>query len=94
MDDRLDRLLAQLRAAPLDRNLEGVEGDVNRHLARRAHPVGLGFAPGRAAAVGLALILGTGVGGLTAAAAVAAPRVSIFAATDALAPSALLEGPR
>ena len=43
-------------------------------------------------AIGLALIVGAGVGGLTAATAMAAPRPSIFAATHALAPSTLLDG--
>jgi hypothetical protein len=45
-------------------------------------------------AVGIALVLGTGVGGLTAASAIAAPKPSIFATADALAPSTLLEGRR
>ncbi len=93
MNDQLDSLLTQLRGQRLDRELGMVEHDVQRRLAHeRASTVGLG--PARAAAVGLALVLGTAVGGLTAASAFAAPRVSIFAAADALAPSSLLEGHR
>ena len=93
MNDRLDNLLTQLRAQEMDRELGEVEYDVQRRLAReRSANAGLGYA--RVAAVGVALVLGTGVGGLTAATAVAAPRTSIFAATNALAPSSLLEGHR
>lgn len=91
MNDRLDRLLAGLREQPLDRSLGALEGDVSRRLARSSPAAGLGFATARAAAVGLALILGAGVGGLTAA---AAPRPSLFATTEALAPSTLLDGRR
>lgn len=93
MDDRLDNLLTQLRDQGPDRELGAVEYDVRRRLAdQRSAKAGL--APARVAAVGLALVLGTGVGGLTAAGAIAAPRASIFAATNALAPSSLLEGRR
>lgn len=93
MNDRLDSLLTRLRDQGLDHELGAVEYDVRRRLADE-RSARAGLAPARAAAVGIALVLGTGVGGLTAASAIAAPRVSIFAATDALAPSSLLEGRR
>lgn len=94
MNDGLDTLLARLRDQAIDRELGSVEDDVQRRLSRRAASAGHGLAPAHAAAIGIALILGTGVGGFTAASALAAPRPSIFAATDALAPSTLLEGHR
>jgi|GEM_PF-2179087 len=93
MDDRLDGLLAQLRARPLDQSLGAVEGDVRRQLAQRASPAGLGLPYARVIAVALALVFGTGVGSLTAA-AVAAPRTSLFGSAEALAPSTLLDGHR
>lgn len=93
MNNRLDSLLTQLRDQDLDCELGAVEFDVHRRIAldRSAKAV---LAPARMAAVGIALVLGTGVGGLTAASAVAAPKPSIFATADALAPSTLLEGRR
>ena len=93
MNDRLDSLITQLRDQDLDRELGAVEYDVRRLIARE-QSARAGLAPARMAAVGIALVLGTGVGGLTAASAVAAPRSSIFATADALAPSTLLEGRR
>lgn len=93
MNDRLDSLLTQLRDQDLDRELGAVEYDVRRRIARE-RSARADLAPARIAAVGIALVLGTGVGGLTAASAVAAPKPSIFATTDALAPSTLLEGRR
>lgn len=94
MDNRLDTLLAQLRAQAPDRALHALEVDVQRRLAGRARQMSPGFAPARATAVALALVLGVGVGGLTAATAATAARPSIFAAADALAPSTLLDGRR
>lgn len=93
MNDRLDSLLTQLRDQDLDRELGAVEYDVRRRIAQE-RSTRAGLAPARMAAVGIALVLGTGVGGLTAASAVAAPRPSIFASADSLAPSNLLEGRR
>ena len=93
MDDQLNALLEQLRDQGLDRELGAVEFDVRRWVAReRSERAGRG--PTRMAVVGISLVLGTGVGGLTAASAIAAPRPSIFASADALAPSTLLEGRR
>ena len=93
MNNSLDSLLTQLRDQNLDRELGAVEYDVHRRIVlERSAKAGL--APVRMAAVGIALVLGTGVGGLTAASAVAAPKPSIFATADALAPSTLLEGRR
>jgi hypothetical protein len=93
MNDRLDSLLTQLRDQNLDRELGAVEYDVRRLIAHE-RSARAGLAPARMAAVGIALVLGTGVGGLAAASAVAAPRSSVFATADALAPSTLLEGGR
>lgn len=93
MNERLDHLLAQLRAQAPDRALGALEVDVQRRLKRREHATGVGFAPARALAVGLAMMVGTGIGGFTAA-AVAAPKPSLFADADALAPSTLLDGAR
>lgn len=93
MNDSLDDLLTQLRTQGVDRELGFVERDVRRHIAD-ARSARAGLAPARMAAIGIALVLGTSVGGLTAASAVAAPRPSIFASADALAPSTLLEGRR
>jgi hypothetical protein len=90
LNDRLDRLLTQLRDQDLDRELGAVEYDVHRLIAHE-RSARAGLAPARMAAVGIALVLGTGVGGLTAA---SAPKPSIFATADALAPSTLLEGGR
>lgn len=95
MNDRLDSLLTQLRDQDLDRELGAIEYDVRRRIAHE-RSARAGLAPVRVGAVSLALalVLGTGVGGLTAASAVAAPKPSIFASADALAPSTLLEGRR
>jgi len=93
MNDRLDSLLAQLRDQELDRELSAVEHDVRRRITHE-RSARVGLAPARMAAVGIALVLGTGVGGLTAASAVAAPKSSLFATADALAPSTLLDGRR
>lgn len=92
MDNRLDRLLAQLRAQAPDHDLGALEVDVQRRLAKRERPTSFSFA--RTTAIALALVLGAGVGGLTAATAATTARPSIFAATDALAPSTLLDGRR
>lgn len=93
MNERLDNLLAQLRAQATDRALGALEIDVQHRLARRERVAGVGFTPVRALAVGLAMMFGTGIGGFTAA-AVAAPKPSLFADADALAPSTLLDGAR
>ncbi|MBI5938924.1 MAG: hypothetical protein HY859_00710 [Caulobacterales bacterium] len=69
------------------------KNDVGRRIAHE-RSARAGLAPARMAAIGIALVLGTGVDGLTAASAVAAPKPSIFASADALAPSTLLEGRR
>lgn len=92
MHDELDTLLGQLRAQGLDRDLSDLEVRVQQRMAARRWVAPFSPAPARAAFVGLALFLGVGIGGVTAASAIAAPRPSLFAATDALAPSTLLEG--
>lgn len=91
MQNTLDKLLTELREQPLDRDLIALEVDVQQRIARPA-AAWLSPAPMRAAMVSMALVLGIGIGGFTAANAVASPRPSLFAATDALAPSTLLDG--
>lgn len=93
MQNTLDRLLADLGKQPLDRDLTALEVDVQQRIASPGR-AWFSFAPMRAAMVSMALALGVGVGGFTAASAVAKPRPSLFAATDALAPSTLLDGGR
>ncbi len=94
MTDKLDSLLAQLREQPSDHPLVGLELRVQSRMHSREHRGVKMFAgPVRAAAVGLALMLGAGVGGLSAVSAMAAPRPGLFAA-DALAPSTLLDSAR
>lgn len=93
MQKTLDRLLTDLGEQPLDRDLIALEVDVQQRIARPA-VAWLSLAPMRAAMVSMALVLGIGIGGFTAASAVASPRPSLFAATDALAPSTLLDGGR
>lgn len=93
MQNTLDRLLAELGMQPPDRDLVALEVDVQQRIARPGR-TWFSVAPMRAAMVSLALVLGVGIGGFTAATAVASPRPSLFAATDALAPSTLLDGGR
>lgn len=93
MTETLDKLLLRLHEQPLDRNLVGLELAVQSRLRGQeaAGPMGFGGLA-RAALVGLALLFGAGVGGLSAASA--APKPALFAAADALAPSTLLESRR
>ena len=95
MNHRLDQLLAGLKAAPLDRSLVRLEADVAQRLDRANG--GFTFSPSllapmRAATVGVALMLGISVGGMTAASAIAAPKTVAISVGDELAPSTLLEG--
>ncbi|MFZ5670767.1 MAG: hypothetical protein ACOY4K_14855 [Pseudomonadota bacterium] len=92
MTDRLDSLLAQLRDAPGDHDLHGLEGDVRRRLARRTDAWAAVGVPAHAAAVALAMLLGAGVGGYAAVTTDAPPHPSAFASASALAPSTLLGG--
>ena len=93
MQNTLDKLLTELGEQPLDRDLIALEVDVQQRINRPA-VTWLSLAPMRAAMVSMALVLGIGIGGFTAASAVASPRPWLFAATDALAPSTLLDGGR
>ena len=93
MSNNLDRLLRDLSEQPIDRDLVMLEIDVQQRIGRRARPW-LSFAPMRMAMVSAAMVMGIGIGGFTAASAVAEPRPSLFAATYALAPSTLLDGGR
>ena len=95
MTDKLDVLLAQLRDLPSDHPLIGLELRVQSRIEGRAQSFARGGAgPLRAAIVSLALILGAGVGALSAASAMAATKAGLFEAADTLAPSTLLDGGR
>ena len=91
MSDELDRLLTRLSAEAPDHALGALEGDVRRRLATRRGEARTVISA-RFAALALSLVLGTSVGGLTAASAFAAPSVHLLDAADRLAPSTLLEG--
>ncbi len=91
MSDELDQLLSQLSAEGLDHPLGRLESDVQRRLAIRRGDARVA-GPARFAALALSLVLGTGVGGMTAASAIAGPSVHLFEEADSLAPSTLLEG--
>lgn len=91
IDDLVDRLATQ----PLDRSLDGLEGDISRSIARRRADLktGAALAPVRVASVGLALAMGVTAGGLAAAGSVSTPQqFSTFSVSAHLAPSTLLEG--
>lgn len=88
MTKDLERLLAQLGRAPLDRSLEGVAAAVDQRLAESA-AVNTQTWRLRAAAIFLVAIAGAVAG--TSTTAVAAANPSPFAAWSALAPSTLLE---
>lgn len=91
IDDLVDRLATQ----PLDRSLDGLEGDISRDIARRRADLktGAALAPVRVASVGLALAMGVTAGGLAAAGAVSTPQqFGTFSVSAHLAPSTLLEG--
>jgi hypothetical protein len=95
MDDRLNPLIERLAAAPTDHSLTHFEAEVARGVAgqRAQARAATALAPVRAATIGLALVTGVAVGGLTAASSVAAPRDAGLFAAD-LAPSTLLDAPR
>lgn len=95
MGDRFDDLVGRLAQSPTDRDLDGLEGDVRGQILIRRQEARTNavLAPVRVATIGLALAMGVIAGGLTAAAAVAAPRSSgVFSSAADLAPSTLLEG--
>jgi hypothetical protein len=83
----LDDLLHRLKAAPLDRALDGVAGDLAQRLASQSARQ----ATWRVRGLAVALIALTSVGASATAAAAAAERRSPFAAWSSLAPSTLLE---
>lgn len=91
MSDEIDRLLSQLSAEGSDHPLGQLEGDVQRRLSVRRREARVAR-PARVAALALSLALGTGVGGMTAANAIASPAIHLFEEADSLAPSTLLDG--
>ncbi|WP_375429039.1 hypothetical protein [uncultured Sphingomonas sp.] len=88
MDQDLDRLLGRLAAQPVPERLNRLEGDVMRRIAAARHATTPAW---RAAAVGLALAVGLGVGGAAAAGGSRSAPLGLELANGAgLAPSALL----
>lgn len=87
MPDNLERLLADLGRAPVDRSLEGVTSELSQRLAEtRAANVQTWSIRGLAALV----VATTGVLASSAMPAMAAAEASPFAAWSTLAPSTLL----
>jgi hypothetical protein len=95
VDNQLDRALASLKAAPLDRRLDQLEPQVWARIeaaAQRRDGASL-FLPVRAAGVAAALVFGVALGGVGASEARAERQeVSAFSLDIRLAPSTLLEG--
>ena len=95
MSERLDELVAGLAESPTDRSLDGLEWEIGRGIQarRRDARVARILSPVRAASIGLALAMGMAAGGLTAAGAMAGPRLpAVLSGGADLAPSTLLEG--
>jgi hypothetical protein len=94
MSPRLDDYLNELRAAPPETNLDGLEADVLRGVAavREARAAASVFVPVRAAAVMVALGLGLAGGGFAATATAGEAEISAFSVHAHLAPSTLLDG--
>jgi hypothetical protein len=93
-NQRLDRLVAKLAAAPTDHALEGFEAGVSRGVAaRRAEArANAALAPVGLASIGLALAVGLAAGGVAATTLAAAPsRTETFLIASDLTPSALLD---
>lgn len=88
MHDDLDTLLARLAAQPLPLRLNGLEARVGWNL--RAKPTTIGGS-WRYAAVGLALVVGVGVGGSAAAVRQRPTLASDLSGGVGLAPSSLLD---
>jgi hypothetical protein len=89
MHDHMDRLLKQLTDAPLPRELDRLEADVLGRINSRAETL---VAPSwQVAAVGVALIVGIGVGSSSAVTVRNAPGDFASAVSGGdLAPSSLL----
>ena len=85
MQDDLDHVLQALRTAPLDRDLDGLEGDVGQRLAEQSSAQIWGL---RALAVTLVAVTGVLLGASTAR-----DDSSPFASWSRLAPSTLLGAP-
>lgn len=95
MSDRFDELVARLAASPMDRSLDGLDGEIGRSIADRRHDARTwaAMAPVRVASIGLALAMGVTAGGAVATSAIVAPHpYGTFSVAANLAPSTLLEG--
>lgn len=95
MNERLDELVARLAASPMDRSLDGLDGEIGRSIAGRRLQArtSAALAPVRVASVGLALVMGIAAGGAVATSSIVAPHpYGTFSIAANLAPSTLLEG--
>jgi len=94
MSDPLDRMLHRLAAAPPDRSLAGVEADVWLRMGQTSVWSPVASLRVRAASIGMALLAGAAIGGVSAAAAASQGPVemAVFSAEPTLAPSTLLDG--
>jgi hypothetical protein len=95
MSERLDELVARLATSPMDRSLDGLDGEIGRSIAdRRLYArTSAALAPVRVASVGLALVMGVVAGGAVATSVIVAPHpYGTFSIAANLAPSTLLEG--
>ncbi len=88
MSQRLERLLAHLRRAPLDHALDDLAGDVGQRLAETA---AANTQTWRLRALAVLLVAMSGVAASASSTAVAAAEPSPLAAWSNLAPSTLLE---
>jgi hypothetical protein len=97
MSERLDHLIGQLAAAPIDHALDQLEAEIHRGIGRRRAQARATAAltPVGVVSVGLALAMGVALGGLSSATSATALRHGgSFSVAMNLAPSTLLEGER
>lgn len=91
----LDFLLNRLAAAPVDRDLGGLEAGVSRRIAQQKTAAAAGGLTIQMAVVGVALLLGliiARVGDLTAMPSSPSSEMVVLSDDSALAPSVKLEG--
>ena len=91
--NKLNQLLIRLAQEPSDHPLTSLEQDVRRALRgqpRNSFSIPI-FGPLQVAALGIALIVGVIIGGISGASHISAPS-SLFAAEERLAVSTILVG--
>lgn len=96
MSECLDRLKADLAAAPADVRYDTMEGEIIRRIGvlREEARVLAELLPVRVAALVLALAMGLTTGAALATSAMVTPRpYAVLSSGGHLAPSTLLEGP-